>query len=192
MTGLDHDPKMVFPHTWSVQRLNARPMILPRLHIVYPGEVEEVEIGALELMISPVEGERFLATCALGFAADTIPTGVWSCPHPDWLCAISGGYAYMINTRSPREWQQVEYKPVVEVRPIPEAGLLVFASFHTLLAYGPEGIRWKTQRLTSEGLRLGDVVSGSLSGWGWDMLTDREFPFAVDLVTGETTTGLPL
>ena len=192
MTDAGNDPKLAFPHSWSVQRLSARPLILPRLHVVYPGEVEEVEIGALELMISPAEGERFLATCALGFAADTIPTGVWSCPHPDWLCAIAGGYAYMINTRNPREFQQVEYKPVVEVRPIAEAGLLVFASFHTLLAYGDEGVRWKTQRLTSEGLRLGSVADGKLHGWGWDMRTDREFPFSVDLATGKSITELPI
>ena len=192
MTGPMADPNLVFPHTWGVQRLRSRPLILPRLHVVYPGEVEEVEIGALELMISPATGESFLATCALGFAADTIPTGVWSCPHPDWLCAIAGGYAYLINTCNPRDWEQIEYRPVVEVRPIPEAGLLVFASFHTLLAYGSEGAKWKTQRLTSEGLRLGNVEAGCITGWGWDMRTDREFPFSVDLATGQTTTELPV
>ncbi len=187
-----NDPLQAFPHTWSVRRLSTRPMILPRLHVVYPGEVEEVEIGALELMISPKDGETFLATCALGFAAATIPTGIWSCPHPDWLCAIAGGYAYMINTQNPREWQQVEYRPVVEVRPVPDAGLLVFASFHTLLAYGVDGLRWKTQRLTSEGLRLGEVANGRLQGWGWDMLTDREYAFSVDLANGEATTEIPV
>jgi hypothetical protein len=173
-----------FPHTWTVERLKARPLILPRRHVVYPAVVEEVEIGALELMVSPLDGERFLATCALGFAATTVPTGMWSCPHPDWLCGIAGGYAYMINTRDPSQWEQVEYRPVVEVLPVVDAGLLIFASFHTLLAYGTEGRRWKTPRLTSEGLRLGRIEGGKLHGWGWDMRTDREFEFSVDLATG--------
>ncbi len=174
-----------FLHTWRVQRLASRPLILPRRHVVYPGVVEEVEIGALELMITPREGEGFLATCALGFAATSVPTGVWSCPDPDWLCAISGGYAYMINTCDPAQWEQVEYRPVVEVLPVIDAGVLIFASFHTLLAYGADGMKWKTRRLSSEGLRLGDVREGQLHGWGWDMKTDREFPFSVNLSTGE-------
>ena len=174
-----------FPHAWTVKRLTARPLILPRRHVVYPAVVDEVEIGALEILVSPQGGEVFLATCALGFAATTVPTGVWSCPHPGWLCAIAGGYAYMLNTCDPSQWEQVEYRPVVEVLSLPEHGLLLFASFHTLLAYGVDGKAWKTSRLTSEGLRLEGVRDGRLHGWGWDMKTDREFRFSVDLQTGE-------
>lgn len=183
---------LAFPHSWSVQRLAARPLILPRRHVVYPGVVEEVEIGALELLVIPAAGERFLATCALGFAATTMPTGIWSCPHPDWLCAINGGYGYCINTSNPEQWEQLEYRPVVDVMPIVDAGLLLFSSFHTLTAYDREGRRWKTQRLTSEGLRLGAVSDGRLQGWGWDMRSDREFEFFVDLATGQHTSALTL
>src|ERR1700745_703344 len=55
------------------------PLLLRRRHFVYPAAVEEVERGALELMVRPAEGEAFLATCALGFASPAVPTGVWSC-----------------------------------------------------------------------------------------------------------------
>ncbi len=181
-----------FARNWKAQILATRPLILPRLHRVYPLEVEEVERGALEVMITPEGGSNFLATCALGFNAPSLPTGLWSCPHPDWLCAIAGGYAYLINTLAPDVFEQVEYKPVVEVLPVLDAGLLIFSSFHTLVAYGVEGKRWKTQKLTSEGLRLGEVIDGKLHGWGWDMRTDREIPFVVDLETGEHVGGVPL
>jgi hypothetical protein len=181
-----------FAHTWTVKQLAGRPLILPRLHVVYPAVVDEVEIGALEIMVTPQGGEPFLATCALGFAAKTIPTGVWSCPHPDWLCAIAGGYAYLMNTRDPSQWEQVEYRPVVEVLSLVDSGLLVFASFHTLLAFGVDGKAWKTSRLTSEGLRLEGVRDGRLHGWGWDMQSDREFAFSVDLETGEHTSDVAM
>ena len=81
--------------------LAARPPILPRRHFVYPAEVEEVERGALELMVRPAAGEAFLATCALGFASPAVPTGVWSCPDPAMVCAVAGGYGYMIDSRAP-------------------------------------------------------------------------------------------
>ncbi len=128
-----------FPAEWTVEVLATRPMILPRRHFVYPVEVEEVERGALELMVQRVEGEPFLATCALGFASPAVPTGVWSCPDPAVVCAVAGGYGYMIDSRAPERWQQLEYRPVTEVRPLPAAGLLIFVSFHAIEAWGTGG-----------------------------------------------------
>jgi hypothetical protein len=185
-----------FPHYWKAEQLASRPLILPQIHRVYPvevpGEEDALARGALELLITPKEGARFLATCALGFAGPSVPIGVWSCPNPDWICAIAGGYAYLIDTTAPETWEQVEYRPVVEVRSLPEHGLLLFAGFHSLLAYGAEGKRWKTSRLTSEGLRLGEVRDGRLYGWAWDMRTDREVEFSVDLATGDHEGGVAL
>jgi len=62
-----------FQTEWTAEALAARPIILPKRHFVYPVEVDEVERGALELMVRPAEGETFLATCALGFASPAVP-----------------------------------------------------------------------------------------------------------------------
>ena len=169
---------------WTVEILPARPLILPRRRFVYPVQVEEVEHGALEVMIHPAGAEPFLATCALGFASPAVPTGVWSCPDPAALCAVAGGYAYVIDTRAPEHWNQVGYRPVTEVRPIPAAGLLLFAGFHSVEAWGPAGRLWQSKRLSWEGLRLAEATAKELHGWGWDMLTDTEIPFVIDLETG--------
>jgi hypothetical protein len=178
-----------FPAAWTVQVLEKRPLILPRRHFVYPVEVEEVERGALELLVRPAEGEGFLATCALGFASPAVPTGVWSCPDPATLCAVAGGYAYMIDTRAPEQWKQVEYRPVTEVRPLVPAGLLLFSSFHSVEAWNEAGRLWQSKRLSWEGLRLGEATATELHGWGWDMRTDTEIPFIVNLETGQHTGG---
>jgi hypothetical protein len=105
------------------------------------------------------------------------------------MCAVAGGYAYMIDTRSPERWQQVGYRPVTEVRPIPAAGLLVFVSFHSVEAWGVAGRLWQTARLSWEGLRLGEATETELRGWGWEMRTDTEMEFVVDLRTGKHTGG---
>lgn len=178
-----------FPADWTAEVLAARPLILPRRHFVYPVAVEEVERGALELMVCPAAGEPFLATCALGFASPAVPTGVWSCPDPAMLSAVAGGYGYMIDTRAPEQWQQLEYRPVVEVRPLPEAGLIVFVSFHAVEAWGAAGQLWQTAKLSWEGVRLGEATASELQGWGWDMRTDREMEFVVDLATGKHRGG---
>src|ERR1700748_1618357 len=101
---------LAFQHSWSMEILDQRPLITPVRQFVYPQQADEVERGALELLVKPETGDTFLATCALGFADPSAPTGVWSCPHPDWLCAASGGYAYLINTPQPQQWSMVPYR----------------------------------------------------------------------------------
>jgi hypothetical protein len=135
-------PDLSFPAAWRVDVLRERPLILPRRQHVYPAAVEEVERGALELMVRPDAGESFLATCALGFASPAVPTGVWTCPDAAMLCAVAGGYAYMIDTRAPERFHQVGYRPVTEVRPLVEAGLrrrAAMANSAALLGGRPAG-----------------------------------------------------
>lgn len=134
--------------------------------------------------MQPEHGERFLATCALGFASPAVPTGVWSCPDPKTLCAVAGGYAYCIDTGAPERFTQIGYRPVTEVRPLPEAGILIFVSFHSIEAWDAAGRAWQSGRLSWEGVRLGDSFASELHGWGWDLRTDREVEFTVDLKTG--------
>ena len=188
-----------FAHLWQAEILPARPLILPSRQFVYPVEVEEVERGALEVLVkpessdaNPLVGENalpFLATCALGFSGPLAPSGIWSCPHPAWMCAVSGGYAYLIDTGEPTRWEQVEYRPVIEIRALPEHGLLLFAGFHSLLAWGRDGKAWRTGRLSWEGLRITGVEGNTLVGFGWEVKTDQELEFEVDLTTGQHRGG---
>src|SRR5580658_5833517 len=139
-----------FPHHWQAEILAARPLILPSRHFVYPMQAEEVERGALEVLIRPspakeeshsVKGtgfspyinsqreerasapegsfseglsvEPFLATCALGFRDPAVPTGLWSMPNPNEICAVAGGYAYMIDTTAPEHFKMIAFRPVL-------------------------------------------------------------------------------
>ncbi|HEV2277181.1 MAG TPA: hypothetical protein VGS02_03325 [Acidobacteriaceae bacterium] len=176
---------LVFPHAWQAEILPQRPAILPQRHFVYPRDAEEVERGALEVMVRPAEGVPFLATFALGFADAAAPSGIWSCPNRDELCAVAGGYAYIVDTRDPERFTHVERRPVLEVRGAPEQKLLLFCGSYSVLAWGAQGQAWKSQRLSSEGLRITEIRDGVLRGIGWDLMTDREVPFVVDLETGK-------
>lgn len=180
-----------FPHRWQAEILLRRPLILPPRHFTYPREAEEVERGALEVLVRTADDAPFLGTFALGFAGPAAPTGVWSCPRPQELCAVAGGYAYLVNTVDPQQFTQIPFRPVLEVRPLPEHNLLLFAGHHALLAWGPSGEAWQTPRLSSEGMRIGAVRGDWLFGFGWDLLTDREVPFTVDLRTGALVSQNP-
>jgi hypothetical protein len=70
-----------------------------------------------------------------------------------------------------------------------EQHLLVFASFHSLLAWGRDGKAWQTGRLSWDGVRMTAVRGETLIGLGWQMSTDRELEFEVNLKTGQHRGG---
>jgi len=180
-----------FPHTWRAEILERPPLIAPARRYVYPQAVDEVEIGALLLLLrSGPSATPVMATFALGFEDPSLPHGLWSCPNPNQLCAIAGGYAYLVQADHPELWLQVPYRPVTSVHPVPQHSLLIFSSFHKLWALGQNGMAWETERLSWEGLRVTKIQGEELSGFGWDLNTDAEVPFLVDLLTGHHTGGV--
>jgi len=189
-----------FRHAWQAQILLSRPLILPARHFVYPREAEEVERGALEVIVWPASlaaqdssesspsTQEFLATCALGFRDPAVPTGIWTSPRPNEICAVSGGYAYIIDTTAPEQFTMIPYRPVLEVRAIPEQDLLLFVGHHRIIAWGSGGQAWESAKLSDEGVTIGSVDGDVLHGMGWEMMSDKEIPFQVDLKSGERLT----
>jgi hypothetical protein len=176
-----------FPHRWQAEVLAARPLILPPRHFVYPQDAEEVERGALEVLIRTdvSDAQPFLATCALGFRDPAAPTGLWSTPKPEEICAGAGGYAYLIDTTTPEQFIMIPYRPVLEIRPLVRESLLLFVGHHSILAWGHEGQAWESEKLSDEGVTITEVAGGILRGTGWEMRTDRERPFTLNLRNGE-------
>ena len=220
---------LTFSHHWRAEILAARPLILPPRHFVYPLDAEEVERGALEVLVRPgappdsSEGhapnpascqgttsvvpkepqnnlralapagntsviapsaQPFLATCALGFRDPAVPTGLWSCPNPAEICAVSGGYAYIMDTTDPARFAMIPYRPVLQVRPLPAQGLLLFLGHHAILAWAANGQAWQSEKLSDEGVTITSIEGGQLHGQGWSMITNQETPFILDLGSG--------
>ena len=182
-----------FPHNWSVEILKAPPLIAPARQFIYPqqiaGEEDALARGALQLMVRPASGGTFLATCALGFTDPAMPTGVFACPNAVQMSAVAGGYAYIIDTTQPVLCTHIALKPVVEVRPLVPQGLLLFIGFHSMVAWGRNGLAWESARLSWEGVRIVSVDGDVLHGMGWNLLTDREVAFSLDLLTGKHQGG---
>ena len=178
---------------WRVEVLGAPPLIAPVRQFTYPmqiaGEEDALARGALAVMVHPAVGGSFLATCALGFTAEAMPSGAFACAHAEEICLLAGGYAYLVNTRRPEACAHLGLRPVVEVKVVRELGLLVFVGFHAMAAWGRDGLAWETKRLSWEGVRVGEVVGETLNGFGWDMRTDKDVEFVVDLRTGEHVGG---
>jgi hypothetical protein len=182
-----------FSRNWSVEILKTPPLIAPARQFIYPrqiaGEEDALARGALQLMVRPANGGTFLATCALGFTDPAMPTGVFACPNAVQTCAVAGGYAYVIDTQQPEHSTHIALKPVVEVRPLVAQELLLFVGFHSMVAWGRNGLAWESARLSWEGIRILSIDGDVLHGMGWNLLTDREVAFSVDLLTGQHQGG---
>jgi hypothetical protein len=176
---------LTFAQVWQAAILTARPPILPPRHFVFPVQADEVERGALEILIRPQpEAQPFLATCALGFRDPSVPSGIWSCPNPVEICAVSGGYAYVIDTSEPDRFTMIAFRPVLQVLAAPSQRLLLFVGHHGVLAWGGSGEAWQSGKLSDEGVSITNVETAQLHGCGWNMITDQETPFTLDLRTG--------
>lgn len=189
----DKSAAETFEHDWKVEVLISAPLIAPVRQFTYPlqiaGEEDAMARGALQLMVRPAVGGAFLATCALGFVDPSMPTGVFSCPNPQELCAVAGGYAYVVDTARPERSTHIALKPVAEVRLLIQQRVLLFVGFHSIVTWGPDGLAWETQRLSWEGIRITEIAGETLHGFGWNLMTDREVAFTVDLRTGQHRGG---
>jgi hypothetical protein len=192
------DETQSFPHEWRAEVLSTPPLIAPARQFTYPrqvaGEEDALARGALLVLVHPAGGGTFLATCALGFTDPAMPTGLFSCPNPRELCAVAGGYAYMIDSASPERSTHIPLKPVAEVLVLAAYGLLIFVGFHAMVAWGADGLAWQTARLSWEGIRVTGVRvdatgAAALHGFGWNLTTGQEAEFSVDLRTGAHTGG---
>lgn len=193
MTTSPAGDKKEFSRNWSAEVLKSPPLIAPARQFTYPqqiaGEEDAMARDALQLMIHPASGGTFLATCALGFTNPAMPTGVFACPDPDEMCAVAGGYAYIIDTAQPESSAHIALKPVVEVQVLIAQELLLFVGFHAIVAWGPSGLAWGSARLSWEGIRITGIDEDVLHGMGWNLMTDQEVAFTLDLLTGQHQGG---
>jgi hypothetical protein len=179
-----------FPRNYDVKVLPSAPPVHPiekRHH--YPIELEEGEGPVLYLRILPQRGPAWFGMFASGFDSAQVMNAVMSCPDPDCLCVIAGGYAYVVNASHPEHWFRIEQAPVVEFITVVSKQLILFAGFTSVTALGREGIAWRTGRLSWEGVSMTRVDEHVLHGTGWDALSDKECRFEVDLQTGKHIGG---
>jgi hypothetical protein len=183
-------PGFAFPHNYKVQLLESAPPAHPaeRLHH-YPAEIAEGDRAGIYLRVIPREAKPWRGFFALGFDSDRVVHMAGSCPDPESLCVVSGGYAYVVKAADPSQWFRIEQRPVTDLRALPDSGLLLFCGFTSITALDRDGIRWTTARLSWEGLSNIEVQGDKLLGQGWDAMADQEVPFEVDLLTGKHTGG---
>jgi len=157
--------------------------------LFYPGAGESGGHDGLNVRVVPHEGEAWIGTFASGrFGPKTI-TGVFATPNSTKICVVAEGQAYIVNVANPKEHESLSIVPVIAVRSSAKYSLLIFANHTELLAIGANGIAWRTERLSWDSLKLTTLTDETLCGVFWDIQTESEEGFAVNLANGTHTGG---
>ena len=79
--------------------------------------------------------------------------------------------------------KQIPVTPVLDVRPLLEQKLLVFADFIRLAAYGNNKFAWQSPRVCWDELKITNVTSDVIEGTGYDPTNSvtQESHFTVDV-----------
>lgn len=178
-----------FAHDYEVEIIHDFFGSLGKLqHVCYPGEGRMGQ-DLLDVHILPDIHMPWLGTFALGERMPNAINGMFSCPDPRTLCVVASGEGYLVRTDAPQIWEEIPATPVLDARPIQANGLLIFADFVQIVAYGPNGLAWVTPRLSWDGLKINEITPDTIYGTGWDAPIDAEVQFTVDLATGRCSGG---
>ena len=169
---------------YTTEIVHDPPLILPARVYVFPKRVEEVERGALHVMVRPASAEPWLGIFALGYASSHVLTGVFPTAHPWRFVAVSGGYGYLVDVREPERTVFLKEEPVVTALKSDAPEQLLLGTHRTVTAIDESGVAWTTAPLSSEGLSELRISGGELCGIGWDAVSDSDRAFRVDLLTG--------
>ena len=153
-----------------------------------PGS-RRTQTNGLRLRVVPHGHEAWIGHFAFGDAPGRSLTMVMSCPNPNELCVVSSGAGYIVRTDDPNSWRAIACTPVVKVKPLVVRGLLVFADFTKLAAFGQEGLKWESPRLSSDGIDITNTSDTRISVLGWSAAKQASYTSVIDVETGTIVSG---
>jgi hypothetical protein len=183
-----------FPHTYEIEEMRELPgagkPILPI--IFFPPPENRPEHDGLWLTVSAANGRTWIGVFQFGYSAPPAFSRVASSPDPNRFCVIANGAGYVVKAEEPEAWEKIPVTPVLDVRAVPEQGLLVFSDFTGLAAFDRNGLAWRSPRVCRDGLKIRNISRESIEGTGCDPTSSRESRFIVDLKTGRSLLRPPL
>jgi hypothetical protein len=109
---------------------------------------------------------------------------VVSTADPRRVCVVCSGRGYIVDTRSPDQFDVVSCFPVCTVKSVADRGIVLFANFTDLVAYGSTGVTWEVRGIVSDELNVIEVRDDVAVIDGFDAPSHQTVRLAVDLQNG--------
>ncbi len=141
------------------------------------------------LSIIPENKEKWIGVFEFG-KIDNGLSGVYSHPNQDYICIISNGSGYIVNSKNPEEWEEIKLIPIIDVQVIEEKNIIIFAGLTELCAYNSNGLLWISSRISWDSLTINGNNGTVIKGKYYDMRVEDYSEFEVDIETGNVKGGV--
>ena len=149
----------------------------------YPGaEVRGGKNGIIVQIDS--EKKTWMGVFAPGTISKNGLYGVYASPHFNKLCVVANGAGYFVSSDNPKEWEEIKSIPIIYTGISKAKNVIIFADYTELIAYDNTGVRWKTKRLSWDGLKIIELSDDYIKGEYYDIRTEKNELFKVDLISG--------
>ena len=180
---------MTFQGHYQCEVLKELPQSEAIRHLYFPGATTAGGADGVMIRVEPKSGSIWVGTFAYGTLTPGGLSGVFCMPDPNRLCVVARGRGYIVPAAVPEACEDIAFHPIMDVRVVPKHGLVVFANHTELLAYDASGVRWRTKRLTWDGLKMTEVADDVIRGEFWDIRSEQTSSFTVDIKTGSHQGG---
>ena len=137
------------------------------------------------VLVNIISARRnWIGVFAFGDMSPKGTSGIYSCPDKSRLLVVSRGQGVYVAADRPQDNEFVPLVPVMGVYPVPDACLVIMHDFTRFVAYGRDGLAWRTRSLSWDGIKSVEVNELTLRGTGWDAPKGEDVGFDIELTTG--------
>ena len=109
---------------------------------------------------------------------------VVSTADPRKVCVVCSGRGYIVDTRTPDQFEIVPCFPICSVKSVADRGITLFANFTDLVAYGLTGLKWEARGIVSDELNVIAVSNDVVIVDGFDAPSHQTRRLSLDLQSG--------
>jgi len=108
---------------------------------------------------------------------------------PNRQLVIAGGAVYVVDQVTRAQIDMIGGDDILWSSSSKGGSLVLLAGWTDIIAYSMAGIAWTSERISWDGLRNLEVVTGSVTGEAYSPIDDEWHRFELDTTTGRHTGG---
>jgi hypothetical protein len=180
-----------FPVSYELEQLNRIDRSGGRRAYGFPDAVlldRQQELADRPILgVTPEAGEPWVGVFYGGDykAPASAPSRLIAWPDARSFCVLYGGSAVVVRADDPQKTYEIDTYPVTQMFVAAERGIVVFADFTNLTAYGGAGLLWRSQRLALDEVRVEGIEGDALTVYGFFGGSSNRL--TVDVATGQAS-----
>jgi hypothetical protein len=163
--------------------------ICSNITFCYPGAIPDARVDGVGIEFFPGNGDPWFATFARGNISPNSANFAGAHPNGTHAIVVSKGEGYIVNVSDPIDWKEIPILPIMGVLADELAGVVILWDFVRMICLDKTGIRWKTPRISWDGIKGVSLDEGRVQATIWDAPTSKYVTAYVAIANGELLGG---